>query len=273
MKRMVGMLILAIAGGCASGKLSESQEYYVGRAMAAQSVSECRGIYSDEHLHEYLAKVGWTVALASDRPDTFLGYNFLVLDSDEVGAWAAPSGFVFVTTACLKAMQNEDQLAAVLAHEIAHVNLKHPEEVAHDGAKKAGVMDLLAAGGAILAALKPEAAEDIGKLVEGLTGCVGDLMDRANSGYSREYELAADRGAVDFLTRSEVRYNPFALADFLALLPQKSGKSASGPYATHPGIQERIDAARQAAQEKGIKASIDPARTQRFRAALGRLGS
>lgn len=270
MKRFAWMAAAAgLLSGCV-GKLSESQEYYVGRAMAAKSVADAKGgVFDDENLHEYVAKIGWTVALASDRPDTFMGYNFLVLGSDDVGAWAAPSGFVFVTTGALALMENEDQLAAVLAHEIAHVNLKHPEEVARKSAQKQGLMDLLALGAALA---KAAGAEDWEKLIEGLGGCVDELGDRAIAGYGREAEMASDKMAVDFLCRSEVRYNPGALADFLTRLPKREGKGAEGPYATHPGIQERIDAVRAEVQRAGnAPASIDPARTQRFRQMTARL--
>lgn len=265
------MLAAAAAGllaGC-GGRLSESQEYYVGRALAAQSVSGAKGgIYEDEALHEYVAKIGWTIALASDRPDTFMGYNFVILSSDEVGAWAAPSGFVFITTGALKLMENEDQLAAVLAHEIAHVNLKHPEEVARKAAAKAGVMDLLAAGAALF---KAAGSEDLAKLIEGLGGCVDDLGEAAIAGYGRESEMGADKLAIDFLTRAEVQYNPGALADFLAKLPKREGAAASGPYATHPGVEERIQAARAEAEKSGGRMTIEPSRTQRFREMTSRL--
>ncbi len=262
------LVAIGLLTGCA-GRLSESQEYYVGRAVAARSIAETKGgVHEDEALHEYVAKVGWTIALASDRPDTYQGYHFLVLHTNEVGAWAAPSGFIFVTTGALALMENEDQLAAVLAHEIAHVALKHPEEVAQKEASKAGIMDVLALGGEALKAL---GQEEWAKLLEGFGGCVDEGLKRGIAGYGRESEMAADKMGIDFLTRAEVGYNPGALADFLTRLPQREGEAATGPYATHPGAQERIDAIRADVQKRGLSLEIDPGRTTRYRQMTARL--
>lgn len=269
MRRLIALAgIAALATGCA-GRLSESQEYYVGRAICADSVAKAKGgVLEDEALHEYVAKIGWTVALASDRPETFMGYNFIVLQSDEVGAWAAPSGFIFVTTAALALMDNEDQLAAVLAHEIAHVNLRHPEEIARQEANKKGLMDIL---GAIASVAKEAGAEDLAKLAEGLGAATDEIGKRAIAGYGQDAEMESDRRAVDYLTRPSVRYNPAALADFLEKLPARTGEAAQGPYATHPGNQQRIDAVRAEVQRIGAKTEIDPNRTKRFREMTARL--
>jgi predicted Zn-dependent protease len=260
MRRLALLLIPVVFASC-GGKLSESQEYYVGRALAAKSVADTRGIYADEEIHEYVAKVGWTIALASDRPNTYMGYNFLVLRSNEVGAWAAPSGFIFITTETLRLMENEEQLAAVLAHEIAHVNLKHPEEIANKEASRSGVMDVL---GFLSKAAEAAGYEGAAKLLQGLSSCVDEGWKKAIYGYGRDQEMAADKMAIDLLTRAEVGYNPAALADFLERLPKRTGDAAEGPYATHPGVEERIQAVRREVQQSGAKTVTEPARTKRF---------
>src|SRR5438552_315512 len=136
----------AAAVGCGSpAKLTESQEYYVGRGVAANAIVATQGLQIGD-LEDYVNRVGMTIALASDRPETFKGYYFAVLRTETVNAFAAPGGFVFVTTAAIKRMNTEDELAAVLAHEIAHVNLRHPEEFANNATRKSGVMDIVAKG-------------------------------------------------------------------------------------------------------------------------------
>src|SRR6185436_514659 len=143
-KLLVPALLALSAVGCASGKLTESQEYYVGRGVAANAMFDGMGRYiglydKDANLEEYVAMVGLSVAMESDRPDTFKGYRFGVMASNDINAFAAPGGFIFVTTGALKLMENEDELAGVLSHEIAHVNLRHPEDHANRAANQAGV--------------------------------------------------------------------------------------------------------------------------------------
>ncbi len=69
--------------------------------------------------------LGQSLVIFSDRPETFGGYHFLLLDSNEINAFAAPGGLILVTRGMLQCCANEDELAAVLAHEIAHVEKKH----------------------------------------------------------------------------------------------------------------------------------------------------
>ena len=73
----------------------------------------------------YVNILGQTLAAVSDRPEVYLGYRFLILDTNEVNAFAAPGGLVLVTRGLLQCCKSEDDLAAVLAHEIGHVELDH----------------------------------------------------------------------------------------------------------------------------------------------------
>ena len=101
-------------------RMTPEDEYYLGRAVAARLVSEY-GVVVDPAATAYLNRVGHLLALQSDRPYVFEGYHFILLDSDEVNAFACPGAFVFVTRGMLRRLAGEDMLAAVLAHEIAHV--------------------------------------------------------------------------------------------------------------------------------------------------------
>lgn len=103
--------------------MNEQEEYYVGRAVAATILGQYR-LYRNERLTRYLNEVGQAVALASSRPFTYGGYHFAVLDTDEVNALACPGGIIFISRGMLKKAQNEEEVAAILAHEIAHVSHK-----------------------------------------------------------------------------------------------------------------------------------------------------
>src|SRR6516165_806652 len=139
MKRLIAVLFAVAAVGCGgSAKLTESQEYFMARGVAALAIEKDK-LWSDQKLEEYVSLVGLSIAFESDRPETYKGYFFGILNTDDINAFAAPSGFIFVTKGALRAMTSEDELAGVLAHEVAHVNLRHPELAAQRASDAAGL--------------------------------------------------------------------------------------------------------------------------------------
>ena len=100
------------------------EEEAIGLATAAKMIAMF-GLVDDPELTKYVNLVGHSVAQFSPRP---LNYRFGILDSDIVGAYALPGGFVFVTRAAISGMTNEAQLAGLLGHEIIHVAERHLEE-------------------------------------------------------------------------------------------------------------------------------------------------
>jgi len=104
--------------------LTPEQEYYIGRAVVAQ-VLQTYPPLDRPQANDYMNLLGQSLAVFSERPETFGGYHFLLLDSDEINAFAAPGGLILVTRGMLRCCENEDELAAVLAHEICHAELKH----------------------------------------------------------------------------------------------------------------------------------------------------
>ena len=104
----------------ASRPITDSEEYYVGRAVAARILGKYK-LDQDPKLTQYVNEVGETVARKSSRPNPFRGYHFAVLDTQELNAFACPGGIIFITRGLIQTCKNEDQLAAVLAHEVGHV--------------------------------------------------------------------------------------------------------------------------------------------------------
>jgi len=277
---LVPVLVAAAAAvaGCGSPKLTESQEYYVGRGVAANAMFDARGNYvglydKDQNLEEYVAQVGLAVALESDRPETFKGYHFGIVNSGDINAFAAPGGFIFVTTGALKQMENEDELAGVLAHEIGHVNLRHPEDHANRVATQSGAMDILGTGSHLASGVlsimgRKSASENLAILTKGFGSVLDDFTkELIVNGYGRESELAADALGVQVLCRPGVRYNPNALKEFIARLPKKE----RGAWSTHPELDGRIQAIDEQVKKQGAVAATDPARTARFKAATAGL--
>ena len=101
------------------------EEYFLGKAVAVNLISKY-GLSTDKKANEYVSAVGNTVALASDQPSTFHGYTFGILNTDRVVSFACPDGYVFISKGLIKMLNTEDQLASVLACEIAHIVYNDP---------------------------------------------------------------------------------------------------------------------------------------------------
>jgi predicted Zn-dependent protease len=217
--------------------MTDREEYYVGRAVAATVLGQYR-LYRDDRLNLYLNRVGQALALASDRPLTYGGYHVAILDSDEVNALACPGGTILITRGMFNRARNEEELAAILAHEIAHVNHK-------DGVKTIQRSRWVQAA----TALGADAARQLGQgqldeLASLFEGSVGDVVKTLLvNGYSRADELAADQSALIIMIR--LGYDPNGLTDYLARLAQEQGAGArQGFFATHPGMGDRLAEAR-----------------------------
>ena len=109
------------------------QEYFLGRAVAAQAIARY-GVDKDPKRREYVRLVGEALVRLSSRLGANVGgYHFEVLDSDEINGVSGPGGFVFITRGAVEATKSEAELAGILAHELAHVRLKHGELVLRKG--------------------------------------------------------------------------------------------------------------------------------------------
>ncbi len=222
-------------------EFTPEQEYYIGRAVAATVLHEYPP-YFKPRLTRYVNLIGQTLALASDRPATFTGYHFLVLDSDEINAFAAPSGFIFVSRGLLRLCKSEDEVAAVLAHEIGHVQARH----GINAIKKSRVAAMAAAIAADLSKKEIEKLPGLqfSELTKAFEGSVKDVTSTIiNKGYSRRYETAADRAAVELIKR--VGYNPHAIVRILTAMQRRVQPEQKRFARSHPDPGNRIDNIRQ----------------------------
>jgi len=277
MRTWIAVFLGLAAVGCGgSATLTESQEYFMARGVAALAIEKDH-LWTDEKVEEYLMLIGLSIAFESDRPDTWKGYHFAVLNTEEVNAFAAPSGFIFVTKGALRSMNNEDELAGVLAHEVAHVNLRHPELAAQRAAQDSGLMEgvkLLAGAadvaGTVLSIFGTRQAANEMQVAKDYAPAFGkSIVDGLKSyklGYSRDEELAADKMAVEFVTRPGVGYDPNAFRAFISRLPAKADS-----YGTHPGLEGRLQAIDDEIK-KHKAAPVDAERTKRFLAMKAGLG-
>ncbi|OGS41546.1 MAG: hypothetical protein A2506_06375 [Elusimicrobia bacterium RIFOXYD12_FULL_66_9] len=212
-------------------EISESEEYYIGRSVAAQILGRYKPL-NNGALNLYVQKVAQAVSMASDRPATFKGYHVQVLDTGEVNAFAAPGGFIFVTKGMLGLVKNEDELACVLAHEVAHISKKH-------GLKTIQTSRLTSAFTILgTEAAKSYTPQQISQLTTAFEGAVDDVVNKlVVNGYSRDKEYEADRFAAQYARNAN--YDPGALKSFLERMAQAS-TSGGGVFKTHPGAGKRV---------------------------------
>ncbi|MFW5994645.1 MAG: M48 family metalloprotease [Spirochaetia bacterium] len=209
------------------------QEYYVGRSVAA-TVLENYSEYENEEANEYVASLGNVLAFFSERPSLYAGYSFQILDNDELNAFATPGGHIFVTRGMMRLARNEAELAAILAHEIAHVQESHGLQSIRTSRITAALTSA-AITGAQLAT-----NEEIGELTEVFEDSIDDITQTLfTAGYSRSSEEDADLVALEIL--SGAGYDPRALRSFLEQMQEHWNPDGPGYARTHPSPQDRID--------------------------------
>ena len=241
--------------------ITPEQEYYIGRAVAATILRDYPAL-DDADANAYLNDLGQTVALMSDRPETFGGYHFLLLDSDEVNAFAAPGGFILVCRGLLDLCETEDELAAVLAHEVAHVANKDGLRAIKKSRLTGALTTLAVEAGRSLG------SEDVKELTEQFAGGIDDITRTlVNNGYARTQEFEADAAAVNIL--DDTGYASHALVSMLEEMDARWDPKGPGFMRTHPSPDERLGQVRDAAGSDG--GAQPTARAARFAAATGGL--
>ena len=237
--------------------ITPEQEYYIGRTVGAQILEKYRP-YSDQRANAYINLIGQSLARVSDRPETFGGYHFLIQDSEEINALAAPGGLIFVTRGILRCCRSEDAVAAVLAHEIGHVQFRHGLQAI----KKSRLTSALTLLGTESA--KTFGTSDLARLTETFEQSISDithtLIDR---GYSRAFEYQADQAAV-IITR-RLGYDPFGLVELLREMETKLKPGKPDFAKTHPSPQSRLA---EIETRVGAPTWIPEIRQRRFKKAL-----
>ena len=215
--------------------LDPSEEHFVGRAVAAQVVATPEyPLSGNESLVDYVNRVGNAIVLNCDQVrHTFIGYHFAVLDTDEINAFAAPGGTIFVTRGLIRRTRSEDELAGVLAHEIAHVHHRHGLGAIKNSNLLAAFQYL--ASGASKAVMDQE---QLGKLTGIFDDSIKDITTSLiKNGYGRGKEYEADKTGAGFAAAAG--YDPGGLHALIQRLGSEGGNG--GVFATHPSPKDRLD--------------------------------
>jgi predicted Zn-dependent protease len=189
--------------------------------------------YDDPELASYIDRIGQRLVANSDWPD--YDFTFSVIDSPDINAFATPGGYIYVNRGLLAYLDNEAELAGVIAHEIGHITGRH-----HSRQKTANITNQVLATTAYI-----------------LTGS-GDLADASTMygtelvrGFGREHELEADGYGAEYMYKAG--YDPDALLEVIGVLKNqenfqrlkarssgKAGGTYHGLYATHPRNDQRL---------------------------------
>lgn len=229
-----------------------SEEIALGQKAFPQAVQKMGGEYNDSQLASYINTVGRRLGQYSQRPE--LPYQFKVVNDSSPNAFALPGGFIAISRGLLVNLENEAQLAAVLGHEVGHVEARHSVQGMQRGT-------LLGLGVAVLSGATGNTA--YGPLAEQAGQLAAGLVDKS---YSRDQERESDRLGIDTMVKAG--YNPkgaVQLQDFFYRQMEGGAEPMwlTGLFRTHPFSKERLQDAQayiqsrypvQASNDLGLKA-------------------
>jgi len=206
---------------------SDAEERQLGEYVSGLLIQRF-GVYQDQAVGKYVALLGSVLAQASSRRN--LKWEFIVLDTEGVNAYAAPGGLIHITKGALGLMKNEAELAGVLGHELAHVSQKHTAKAIQKGNLTGMTIDAAAArtpGGA---------------LTQEFVSLVGNRIyqDLLENKFDRGDEMDSDK--VGIALANEVGYDPRGMIGFLNKVAErnKDMKEPNGVFASHPQTKDRI---------------------------------
>src|SRR5947209_17133682 len=206
---------------------SPEQDIELGR-LSAEEVARQLPLLRDERTSRYVQRLG--ERLAAKAPGYRFTYKFFVVSSPEVNAFALPGGYVFVNSGAVAAARNEGELAGVLAHEIAHVALRH-------GTNQASKAYLAKTGMEILDAVTGGRRNEVGAAADAVAGDCANLIFMK---FNRAAEVQADIEGARMMAAAG--YDPCDMANFFARLGEQSGEHAPEVLSDHPDPASRVAA-------------------------------
>ncbi|MFN3421023.1 MAG: M48 family metalloprotease [Armatimonadota bacterium] len=199
--------------------ISRDQEIEIGREVAAQLEKEY-GVWDNPEQTRRLERIGKSLVAVCERKD--MPYTFKILNErKELNAMTAPGGFIYITRALLEALDNDDEVAFVLGHEIGHVTGDHIRKQLSQAIVGSILLDILTARSSQLVRI----GSDV-------------MFSLYQSGYSRQHERDADTRGVRYMKAAG--YNPVAAITALRKLGTERYKGLVRWFGTHPDVPSRI---------------------------------
>lgn len=204
-----------------------AQDVEIGRSSALEAEKQLR-LANDPAANRYLTRI--VARLAAVAPGADYPYTVKLVDAPEINAFSLPGGPMYVNRGLMLAARNESELAGVIAHEMAHVALRH-------GTNQASTAYLAKGGVSILGGLLGKGSGNTSSIINTIGG-VG--LNTAFLSFSRSAENQADATGADMMARAG--YDPVAMADFFDVLRAEQGRDPSKLeqfFSDHPGTAER----------------------------------
>jgi len=218
------LFVVVLLTGCA---ISEEKEIEIGRESHLQFEQESGGRYPDAQVQSYVNGVGMNVARYAGRPN--LPWQFTVLNSKQVNAFAVPGGYIYITQGLLFQMENEAMLAGVLGHESAHIAHRHSVRQIQKSQQAQGLSTVVGIVGGLFG-----------------YGWAGDVTNVAASltllSYSRGQEKESDVSGLKYMVQAS--YNPEGMVQTMAVLQKASGGGKGGGtefLSSHPNPGNRLE--------------------------------
>ena len=196
---------------------SVDQQEQMGVEYAKQVEKELGKSYNDPQSQNYINNVGQNIVAVCHTPAE--GFEYKAIDHNSVNAFALPGGYIYITTGMLKELNSEAQLAAILAHETAHVTARH-------SATRMSRDYLIAIGMSLI-------SEDAG-VVNNIANIVSQLE---GARYSRSQERQADKIGLDYLVKAG--YSPSGMVETMEILQRQSNYRTIEFFSTHPNPENR----------------------------------
>ena len=229
-------------GSPADAILSTNEEAQIGRSIM-RDIRNSGMVVEDPLINEYINEVGNKIAAQTNDGDH--DFTFFVIEDHRINAFALPGGYIGVHTGLLEATRSEDELAGVLAHEIAHVTQRHIARAIHANSRQS----LLST--AIM----------LGAMIAGAAGAGGDVMQagmavaqgtsaQAQINFTRSNEHEADRVGIAAL--ADAGFDPYGMASFFDVMARQNTRApderAPAFLMTHPVTSSRVAEARDRAR-------------------------
>jgi len=235
--------------------MSEADEINIDRRHSPHQFSRDYGSTQDAALNNYTSGIGSSLSSRSHR--TQVPYSFRVVNANYINAYAFPGGSIAATRGIMLEMENEAELAALMGHEIGHVNARHSAQRAGQG---------LVAQIALTTAVIAAGASDRGGSYAPLIGIVGTIGASALlASYSRENEREADSLGMEYMTRAG--YSPNGMVGLMGVLVRQS-KAKPGlldtMFASHPMSTERLEDMKTDASGRYAKFGSAPMQHERY---------